>query len=169
MKIRLLTPADAQPYQDLRLRMLREHPDAFTSSFDEDSRKPLSWTEDRLTAREDPAKFVVGAFDNGMLLGTAGISVEAREKQRHKALLFGMFTAPGHRGRGVGRAVLQASLERARQVRGLEQVLLTVTEGNAAERIYAASGFKRFGVEPRAIRVGAEYFGKVHMVLFLRP
>ena len=51
---------------------------------------------------------------------------------------------------------------------GLEQVTLTVTEGNPAERLYTAAGFQRFGVEPRAIRVGDVYFGKVHMVLLLK-
>ena len=166
--LRLLTPADAVPYRDLRLRMLREHPDAFTSSFDEDSRKPLSWVEERLAPGASPTRFVVGAFDDeGRLVGSAGVGGEARAKQRHKALLFGMFTAPEARGRGVGRALLADVLQRCRAAPELEQLVLTVTEGNPAERLYASAGFERFGVEPRALRIAGQYFAKVHMVRFL--
>lgn len=164
MKIRLLAPADAQAYHELRLRMLREHPEAFTSSFEEESAKPLSWVQERLAARTaPPAKVVLGAFSpEGRLLGSVGLSGEAREKQRHKAVLFGMFTATDARGQGVGKALLAECLEQARALR-LEHVVLTVTEGNPAERLYAAAGFVRFGVEPRAIRVAGKFYGKVHM------
>ena len=41
-QIRELTPDDAVSYCTLRLRMLREHPEAFTSSFEEESQKPLA-------------------------------------------------------------------------------------------------------------------------------
>ena len=161
--IRFLGPADAAPYAALRLRMLRAHPDAFTSSFAEDSRKPLSWTEQRLSRRGDPPHFVLGAFDaDGTLLGSAGVDGEAREKQRHKGTLFGMFTAPEARGRGVGAALLAACIDEAKRC-SLERLVLTVTAGNAAERLYAAHGFERFGVEPRAIRVDGVYYDKVHM------
>jgi RimJ/RimL family protein N-acetyltransferase len=169
--IRRLAAADAEPYLALRQRMLREHPDAFTSSHDEEARRALAWTESRLTAQEAPPKFVLGAFsDDGALIGSVGLSGEERQKQRHKALLFGMFTAPEARGHGVGRALLHECLAQAAASPFLEQVILTVTEGNAAEKLYAAAGFERFGVEPRAIQVEGRYFGKVHMVRFLnRP
>ena len=62
----------------------------------------------------------------------------------------------------------QACLAGAALIPGLEQVTLTVTAGNPAERLDAAAGFQRFGVEPRAIRVGDVYFGRVHMVVLLK-
>lgn len=170
MEIRLLNEADAESYCDLRLRMLREHPHAFTSSHDEEALKPLSWTQARLRTREvSPVKFVLGAFsETGRLLGSVGLSVEEKLKQRHKALLFGMFTATEERSKGVGRALLAECLDRASRVPGLEQINLTVTEGNTAERLYASVGFERFGIEHRAIKCDGEYYGKVHMVLRLK-
>src|SRR5437870_3469305 len=95
MKIRALTIHDAGSYRELRLRMLREHVDAFTSSFEEDSQKPIAWIERRIAAGIDsPHDFVLGAFDDaGDLVGTVGLAVEVRAKERHKARLFGMYVA----------------------------------------------------------------------------
>lgn len=169
VNVRRLTAADAATYRELRLRMLRAHPDAFTSSYDEEERKPLTWVEQRLAARDQPASIVLGAFLPGeVLVGSVGLSAGEREKERHIGHLFGIFTAPEARNRGVGSALIEACLADAALIPGLEQVTLTVTEGNPAERLYAAAGFQRFGVEPRAIRVGDVYFGKVHMVLLLK-
>ena len=107
---------------------------------------------------------VFGALDEqGRLCGVAGLSVGAREKEAHKATLFGMYVPPTCRGQGIGAQLVQAVLyeARARQVR---LVQLTVTRGNAAaERLYAAKGFEVFGVEPMALRLGELFWDKVHM------
>lgn len=167
--VRLLDESDAGPYGELRLRVLREHPHAFTSSYEEEAAKPVSWVEGRLKPKlSPPERFILGAFSHdGRLLGSVGLAVEEKQKQRHKALLFGMFTAPEERGKGVGRALLEACVARAASLPGLERINLTVTDGNAAEKLYASVGFERFGLEPRAVKWNGEYFGKVHMVLDL--
>ena len=114
---------------------------------------------------------MLGAYsDSHALIGTVGFSVEVRQKQRHKGLLFGMYVAPEANSRGVGRALLAACLARARSVPGIEQINLTVTATNErALRLYEAAGFRAFGVEQRAIRVGGAYHAKAHMVLYLSP
>lgn len=171
-QIRVLTPGDAVSYCTLRLRMLREHPEAFTSSFEEESLKPLAWVERRIAPGEEaPHNFLLGAFSEAdALIGTVGFSVEVRMKQRHKGLLFGMYVAPEANSRGVGRSLLAACLDRARTVPGVEQINLTVTATNErALRLYEAAGFRAFGVEQRAIRVGGAYHAKAHMVLYLYP
>ncbi len=171
MQIRALTLRDAVAYRELRLRMLREHPDAFTSSFDEDEQKPLSWIERRIVAGTDsPHDFVLGAFgESGELVGTVGLAVDARAKERHKARLFGMYVAQEASTHGVGRALLAQCIERARSIPGLEQVHLTVTSTNGrAVRLYEAAGFRAFGLEERAIKVGDTYYPKTHMTRFLQ-
>mgnify|MGYP003410426199 CR=1 FL=1 len=52
--IRLLLPTDAASYRALRLRALSEHPEAFTSSFDEETVRPLSWSTQRRARRRRP-------------------------------------------------------------------------------------------------------------------
>jgi len=80
-----------------------------------------------------------------------------------------MYVAPAHRGQGLGRALLDALLERARAIPDLTQVLLGVSASQtAAKQLYTSLGFECFGREPDALRVGRELFDEEHMVLRLR-
>jgi RimJ/RimL family protein N-acetyltransferase len=166
LDIRRLGPTHADAYRALRLRGLKEHPDAFTSSFDEESAKPIAATATRLAA--DSGDAVYGAFVEGKLAGVLGLAREPRKKNRHKAVVFGMYVAPEHGGRGLGAALLAYVIAEAKRQPDLEQLVLTVTQPNdAARMLYERSGFRSFGVEPRAIRVDDTYFDKNHMILFL--
>jgi GNAT superfamily N-acetyltransferase len=53
-----------------------------------------------------------------------------------------LFRRPGPELRGTGRALLEAGLEAATAA-GLPALGLAVSEGNPAERLYAALGFER--------------------------
>jgi ribosomal protein S18 acetylase RimI-like enzyme len=166
--LRRLLPADAAAYRALRLRGLLEHADAFTSSYEEERDKPLATTERRLAPDGDD--IVWGAFSGAALAGVIGLGRETRTKNRHKATVFGMYVAPEHCGRGIGAALLSHLIGEARRQPGLLQLVLTVTDTNdGARALYERAGFRSFGVEPRAIRVGSRYHGKIHMILFLTP
>jgi ribosomal protein S18 acetylase RimI-like enzyme len=165
LNIRRLVPADAPAYREIRLRGLREHPEAFTSSFEEDVVKPIATTEARLAADGDTAMW--GAFVDAVLAGGIGLIRERRLKNRHKADIVAMYVLPEYARRGIGRALVEHAMSYARDA-GIEQLTLTVTQGNAAAReLYVAAGFVTFGVEPRAIKVMDQYFAKEHMILFL--
>ena len=164
MHINALGPADATAYRALRLRALREHPDAFTSSFEEEAERPLADTTQRLS---NPAERLWGAFDGPQLVGMVGMSRETRLKNRHKARLVGLYVAPEHAGRGVGAALVAAVVQHA-VAHPLALLVLTVTDGNqAAQALYERAGFTSFGVEPDAIRVNGVRLGKRHMALQL--
>lgn len=168
--IRLLGVTDAPAYRALRLRMLQQNSDAFTSSYEEDVQHPLKWTEARIAhSAWAPDNFVLGAFgDDVGLIGAVGIARETRVKQAHKAALFGMFVAPEYASRGVGRALLSACMLRCRQAQGLLQINLTVTSDNQRACIlYQSAGFMVFGTEPRAIVIDGRGISKTHMVLVL--
>lgn len=166
IELRRLVPADTVTYRALRLRGLKEHPDAFTSSYDEEDAKPLAATEARLAPEADGRMW--GAFVDGALVGAVGLLREPRAKIRHKGDVFGMYVSPEHGGRGVGTALLSHLIGEARREPGLEHLVLTVTDINTnARTLYEKAGFRSFAVEPRAIRVGDRYLDKNHMILFL--
>ena len=80
-----------------------------------------------------------------------------------------MYVVPEVSGQGVGRALMRVLLEEAGRLDGLEQLDLTVTEGNdAARTLYSRCGFTEWGRLPRAVRIGQQYLAKVHMLRPLR-
>ena len=167
MQIRRLTASDAPEYRALRLRAFRDHPEAFTTSYEELEQQPPGDTAKRLAA---PGAAFWGAFGgDGLLCGYVGLDRETRVKCRHKATLIGMYVAPEQAGHGIGRGLVDALLAHAREL-GLELVVLTVTEGNSrAAQLYERCGFRSFGIEPRAIKVDGRAYAKNHMYLDLTP
>lgn len=166
--LRPLTADDADAYQAFRLLELQRSPAAFTSTYEEESARPVSWAAERLAAPGRPDDVVLGAFAGAAeLIGTAGLSVPLRRQERHKGTLFGMAVAARATGHGVGRRLVTRLLEEA-AARGLLQVGLTVSAGNAAaEALYRSCGFLVWGREPRAVIVAGEPVEKLHMVHLL--
>ncbi|CAI8909986.1 MULTISPECIES: GNAT family N-acetyltransferase [Pseudomonas] len=161
MWIERLDASHALDYRALMLEAYDLHPQAFTSSVRERATMPLGWWESRLTGKLD---LVLGAFEEGRLAGIVGLAFEPREKARHKVTLFGMYVTAKVRQRGLGHQLVQAALAEAQNHEGLRLVQLTVTAGNdAALNLYQRCGFIQFGLEPMAVRVGEDYFDKIHM------
>ena len=160
-EIRLLTPADAPVYRDIRLEGLKTNPEAFGSTFEREDAMPLSWYSERLIKGN-----VFGAFLDGELVGVAGYWVQEGEKVSHKAALWGMFVRPKARNAGLGRRLVQAIIDHAS---GLVELLqLRVESGNqAAQRLYQKMGFSEYGREMKALKQDGRYFDEILMMRFL--
>ena len=172
MGIRLLTEADGSAYREVRLRGLREEPDAFSTSYVDEAARPLDITIDRLRSQQrDLNRFTLGAFDgSGALLGIITFSRYSREKERHKATISGFYVVSEARRGGLGRRLLNETLARARQIPGLIQVdLVVVTRQFAARNLYTSFGFIPFGLERRALKLDGDFLDEEYLVLFLDP
>ena len=167
--ISILTADDAAAYQALRLRGLQESPAAFGSTYQSEVGVPLSRIAGRLVRGAGREDVMFGAFDDGgALVGLAGLGRQTGLKTRHRAHVWGMYVAPEARGRGVGRALMQALIAHARTLAGLERLTLGVEAGNAAARaLYHAVGFVTYGVEPQAYKLDGEYWDSELMSLAL--
>jgi RimJ/RimL family protein N-acetyltransferase len=168
MEVRVLTPADAEPFRQLRRERLDDSPRAFGESIAECESTSVSAAAARLGSSSGD-NFVVGAFAGGQLVGMAGFARNLREKSSHKGLIWGVYVCPTFRNQGVARALFQTLLDRAKSQAGLEQIILTVAvEQIAAKRLYQSLGFEVFGHERHALRVDNAYVDEDHMVLWLR-
>lgn len=167
--IRPLVVEDLPLYKALRDEMLALHPESFTSDAASERARPAGAYAPRVGAdRPEGGQFTLGAWHADRLVGALSCEREPRAKVRHIAHLTGMMVHPQARRRGIGRMLLMACIERARAVRGLEMLTLSVTSSNTvAATLYAQAGFRRYGTQPRALKVDGAYHDKDLMVLDL--
>ena len=166
MNIRLLEPKDAEDYYYLRLEALRNHPDSFGSSYEEESTQTLQKFKENFTTSSHT--FIYGAFEGNELVGMVTLLRECSLKLKHRATLAAMYTSPKKRGCGIGKALLNRAIEKAHSVKELEQIYLTVSTTNiAAKNLYSAMDFEVFGYEKNALKYKNIYYDEEHMVLFL--
>lgn len=164
MPIRLLTPSDAEAWWHLRLEALQNDSASFADSAEEHLTKSLDFARERLSG--DPVeKFVVGAFEDEKLTATAGFYRHPHLKERHKGTIWGVYVRPESRGKGVAKALMQEIIRRAREMEGLEQILLITSAHLPARKLYEGLGFAAYGIEPRSLKIGAEYVDDVLMIL----
>ena len=134
IQIRRLIEADASLFREIRLEALKLSPEAFGSSFEQESTRSLDQFEQTLRAAD-----VFGAFRDADLVGMAGYRAQAGAKQAHKGYLWGMYVRPAARGTGVGRQLVEAVLGHARERVELVQ-LTAVSENQTAQRLYRSLG-----------------------------
>jgi ribosomal protein S18 acetylase RimI-like enzyme len=167
MVLRPLTATDAEAYQRLRLRSLREHPEAFARAFEEEQQTSLDAVAERL-AHSSVERYILGAFEGDTLLGILSFRRWEGLKIQHRASIGGMYVPPESRRRGVGKVLLETAIERARTLTGVEDLILAVTVGNEQARaLYLKMGFTPVALEPRYLKLGTRYFDVEWMQLHL--
>ena len=163
MHVSLLTAANAPEYRRLMLHAYENAADAFTSTAEERAAEPDSWWARRI-ADPDGMSLAFGAFDESELVGTVALEFSSKPKTRHKVLVIGMYVLASSRGKGGGKALLEAAIQYAESRAGVCVMTLTVTQGNdAAFALYQAAGFEVFGTEPMAILTPSGFKAKIHM------
>jgi RimJ/RimL family protein N-acetyltransferase len=170
MEVRILTEADAQAFWNIRLRALRDNPESFGASYEEILERGIAGVTQRLRKKDGTSDNVtLGAFDGGTLVGIAGLRREEEIKKRHKAVIWGMYVPQEVRGKGAGKALLEAAIAHARTLPGLEQINLSVVlTSKEARHLFIALGFETYGLERRALKLHDRYFDQELMTLRLK-
>ena len=106
------------------------------------------------------------ALVEGRVVGWCDVSPMERETLAHGGVL-GMGVIDGFRGKGIGLALMRATLERAKAF-GLTRVELTVREDNLrAKALYEKVGFVVEGLKRKAALHDGKYYGLILMGLLL--
>ncbi|WP_082171523.1 GNAT family N-acetyltransferase [Methylobacterium indicum] len=159
--IRRLRAVDGPAYRSLRLEALERHPASFGTALEDVAGHGPDWFGLRL---EQSMTF--GAFRSDTLLGAATLVLQEGVKLRHKGDVTGVYIRGEARGLGLGAALLDRLVAEARP--RVEALRLTVeAENHAALRLYEGLGFRPYGRERRALKIGDRYHDEVLMELVL--
>lgn len=149
MEMRELRADEGLAYREIRLRALREAPDAFASTLEEESAQPERYWREMVaqTARAMEATVLVVDRGDGRLGGTTFVRLASEPP--HDGYVGGMWLDTDLRGQGWGDALLEAS-ERFSQRRGSQALELWVSSSNPpALRFYERNGYRLTGIEER--------------------
>lgn len=135
-----LKPGDGLIWRDLRLRALKDSPDAFGMTYEvEVQRSDDEWQDQINRNVDDPFVTNVVARVNDELAALAVCRFD--ETDQTICHLFAMWVAPEFRRKGVDRAILESALDWMKQ-KGAKEAWLGVTEGNKeAFSLYRSFGF----------------------------
>jgi GNAT superfamily N-acetyltransferase len=163
IEIRKLLPSEALAYRRIRLEALQLCPEAFGSTFETENAQPLEHFAERVTNST-----VFAAYRNSELVGMAGFARRQGLKEAHKGFLWGMYVRSDERNKGIGKRLIEAVIECARQQ--VELIQLTVVSGNqVARRLYASLGFIEYGIERNSLKQGGLYYHEILMARELQP
>jgi GNAT superfamily N-acetyltransferase len=139
VEILSLAPGDEERLRAIRLRALANAPEAFGTTLEEASAKPLDDWQRQL---KQLVTFIA-AFDNSDI----GIARGARHaNQSDAACLISMWVAPEFRRQGVAAALIDSVVAWAKTEK-FRRLVLDVTESNVpAMSLYRKKGFAANGV-----------------------
>jgi RimJ/RimL family protein N-acetyltransferase len=105
------------------------------------------------------------ALADGKVVGWCDISRHGFPSHAHAGKL-GMGIVPAYRGQGLGRRLIEATLQAARDA-GMERIELSVHADNGrAIALYEKVGFVREGLARRSVRIDGRYKDAIHMAFF---
>ena len=127
-----------------------------------DSEKEGQFLEQKAAS---PNEIELIAFVDGKVVGTAGIdAVGTKYKVRHRSE-FGISVLKEYWGLGIGRALMEACIECAKEA-GYAQLELTVVAENVrAIALYQKAGFVEYGRKPRGFQSRISGFQEVVYML----
>lgn len=156
-----LAPNDWEKCRDLRLEALQKDSKAFGSSYEESAKRPDEEWKKKL---ENPKSHIFVARDGDDFFGIAATYQEEGEKTEHIAYIWGVYVRDSHRGKGIGKKLMQAVLQNLQANSKIKKANLNVnTEQSAAVKMYESLGFKIAGTLHKELKEGEEYFDEYLM------
>jgi ribosomal protein S18 acetylase RimI-like enzyme len=156
ISIRTLEESDAAAFSTLRRLVARESTVGLGLTLEEELARSLDEFATQLASPEP--NLVLGAFEDGLLVATAGLArPTTRPSGAHKAVLWGVLTAPTHRRRSLARALSTRAIAHAFSTGARSVYLYVYLPNDAAVALYASMGFAVTGREPEVVNLAGVY------------
>lgn len=154
MEIVSLPVSSWKEYRHLRLRALKENPEAFSSGYEVARDLPDDHWKHRLEeAQQGKRGWLLFARDDAKLVGMIGAYVP--EGVSDRATIVSVYVPKEERGKDISSRLMTAMLERLSQTGRFRSARLSVHVGQRpAIRLYEKFGFREVGREPGTTGAG---------------
>ncbi|MEP6950015.1 MAG: GNAT family protein [Ginsengibacter sp.] len=161
-----LIVTDYDDYRRIRLESLKQYPDNFGSTYEEELNSQ-SLKLDSAIKGNGQGNFAMGAFNNdNKLIGICGLVRDLRLKTRHRGEIIQMYIDPAFGGQGIGKTLLRLSIEKAFKNIEIEQIILNVVCTNdRAITLYKKLGFIEYGRLENYFKIDSRYFTQLFFSL----
>ncbi|MFM9890253.1 MAG: N-acetyltransferase family protein [Rickettsiales bacterium] len=157
--IRSILPQEFAQVRELSLEARKELPNFFGTTYNEEMERSAAVVQAQLAKGH-----VYGAWQNRELIACAGYFSGQLSKLRHKANLYGLYTHPHMRQRGMMIALLQRMIhEMPTEITVLGASV--VSDNLAAQNILKKLGFSAYATEEYAMR---DELGAYHDLVLMR-
>ncbi len=135
-----------EAYRKIRLESLKEYPDSFGASYEDQKVKEKLGFEEYIE-QELPDKFIVGAFDTAKLIGICGFFRQDNARRKNAGEIIQMYVQPKYQRNMVGYWLLQTTLEEAFKIPEIDNIELGVFTANQnANTLFDNAGFEEYGL-----------------------
>ena len=159
MNICVLQFDDWTRWKELRKESILLCPEAFASSFEEESNLSDRQFQDWITKN-----VIFGAFVDDRLIGTAGFFQMELAKEKHRGVLFSVYVTPNERQQGTAHQLVEEVIKEAKK-RVIQLHLKVVSSNASAVHLYQRHGFEVYGTELRSLKYKDRFFNEYLMVL----
>jgi ribosomal protein S18 acetylase RimI-like enzyme len=161
----VLTSIDKEQYRRIRLECLKNYLQNFGSVY-ENEVVSTALKFDKIIAIQNSNDFLLGAFDNGNLVGICGNIQEKRIKTAHISEISHVYVSPAFSNKGIAKNLLKLTIEKVFANKAIEQIILGVVASNfQAIKLYQNAGFRQYGLLENYYKSNDNYESMVLMIL----
>ncbi len=169
IEIKTANSEDFLTVQELILTALREDTQAFTVYFTEYAFASNDWWTEYLKnyLSQNSSKLFI-AFEDNRAVGMVGTIYTNKRKMSHVAYIVWFFVAKQHRGKGMGKKLMQEVMNDIQNHEMIRKIVLNVTSTQKdAISIYKKNGFVEVGLLKEELLIEGKYYDVVVMEKYL--
>ncbi len=166
MKIKKLLTSDYDAFYSMRVKMLETKSERYTAGANDwknASKEQVMMFLKESENGED--NFVLGAFNNGIMVGMLGFRREKRESINHKGSFWGLFElTQGNPAYEIESKLIQEAIAIVSKYEGFKYIR-TVQNTNKKQKleIFKNHGFTEYGLEKDSIKANGQFYDQVYM------
>lgn len=159
-----LDPSRWREYKELRLEALKDSPQAFLVTYNDELAQPDEKWQNRI--KEEGIKLF--AKDNTKLIGMVGAYTERFGSIRHVAKIWGTYVNPDYRSKGVGQRLMEEVISEIKKMPQVSKINIEVVETQiGAWGLYKKLGFKEVGRYTNQIKTGKKYYDEILLEMLI--